>query len=117
MTAPDTNFVDILPKAVAWETGNGWVWKRLGATALQYTLPPGYVYQVIVFNGTMVTAGVTILAGGKESPGILLPPGESGMIRAIPVAPGAVVKIKPIMGQAATSGGKLTATVLAFPLA
>lgn len=117
MTAPNTDFLEILPKAVAWETGDGWVWKRLGATALQYTLPPGYAYQVSVVNGTIVTAGVSILAGGKESPGISLPPGESGMIRAIPVAPGAVVRLKPIMGQPATAGGKLTATVIAIPLA
>lgn len=116
MTTPETDFVDILPKAVAWETGDGWVWKRLGATALQYTLPPGYAYQVAVVNDTKVTAGVAILADGKETPGVSLPPGESGMIRAIPVPPGAVVRIKPIMGQAATAGGKLTATLFAVKL-
>lgn len=117
MTTPETDFVDILPKAVAWETGDGWVWRRLGSAALQYTLPPGYVYQVSVVNDTMVRAGVAILADGKETPGVSLPPGEAGMVRAIPVPDGAVVRIKPIMGQAATAGGKLTATLIAFPMA
>ena len=115
MTTPNNEMM--MPVAIAWETGDGWVWKRLGATGLPYTLAPGYAYQVVVYNNTAVTAGVAMLSGGKETPGVALAPGESGMIRAIPVAPGTVVQLKPIMGQAATAGGKLTATVIAFPLA
>lgn len=117
MTALETDFVDMLPVAVAWETGDGWVWKRLGGGGLQHTLPAGYSYQVSVVNGTMVAAGVSVVTDGKETPGVTLPPGESGMVRAIPVPAGAVVRIKPIMGQAATAGGKLTATLFAVKLA
>ena len=115
MTTPDIDM--LMPVAIAWETGDGWVWKRLGTTSLNHTLTPGYAYQVMVSNDTMVPAGVAILSGGKETPGVTCKPGESGMIRAIPVEPGAVVQIKPVMTRAATPGGKLTATIFAYPLA